>query len=112
MPARAYERAEDDDSGIDMDEAIGIRVLAAEMGLSPAAATRLSEQYELGTIAEAWRRGDYGTLRASDTGEEIGPATREQAIISYEAGHEGHAEITLCAENGRERGTVDAYVEP
>lgn len=103
MPARAYERA---------DEAIGIGVLAAEMGLSLAAATRLSEQYELGAIAEAWRRGDYGTLRASDTGEEIGPATREQAIISYEAGHEGHAEITLCAENGRERGTVDAYVEP
>lgn len=75
--------------------------------LTPAAIARLAEQYDLLAIEEAWRRGDYGTLHATDTGETLGAATLEQAIQSYEAGYEGHAEMYLP-----QRGPISAYVQP
>lgn len=81
--------------------------------ISAPALRRLAEQYEdVSRIAAAWRRGDYGVLRDAETGEEIGPATRKQAIASFEAGYEGFFEVVLTAENGPERGTVSAWVEP
>ncbi len=85
--------------------------IASEI-LSDSAKRRLTATHDLRALDRAWARGNYGTLHASDTGEMIGLATREQALSSYEAGSEGHIDISLTPANGRERGLVSAYVQP
>jgi hypothetical protein len=72
--------------------------------MTPLAITNLEQSgsYDVAAIQSAWERGDYGTLTDYGTGEAIRPATRDEALESYEAGPEGAIES-----NGR-----SVYVQP
>ena len=61
------------------------------MKLTPTAIENieLSGSYELSTIQAAWDRGNYGTLTDYDTGDQIRPATADEAIESYEVSAQG-----------------------
>ena len=83
------------------------------LGLSRKAWTVLGEQYALSEVVAAWQGEDWGTLYASENGEEIGPATKEQAKESYEECYEGHFDTYLTAANKtNQRGKVTCFVRP
>lgn len=78
--------------------------------LSAKAIARLAEQYDIAALERDWAEGNYGRLYATDTAEQLGRATMQQAIASYEEGYEGHIETHL--HGPVEHGLASCYVAP
>ena len=62
----------------------------------------LAESFDPAKIQVAWDRSEYGTLYDYGSGEQIRPATADEASESYEAGVQG-----VITVDGR-----DVYVTP